>query len=62
MGEKMNAGEIAWELLGIAEDMIDSGEDPEDVRAAFIAGGIKLKQLRDQAAEDARNMILKSMS
>ena len=59
MDEPMNAGEIACELFGFAEHMIESGEDPEDVRAAFFAVSIRLKQLSEEANEEARHMILR---
>ena len=56
-----NVGEIAVELLDIAEQMIEGGEDFCDVQGAFVAVAIRLNQLRDEADEDARNMILRSM-
>lgn len=59
--QKSNAGEIAVDLMWVAEELVDSGEDPEDVRAAFVAVSIRLKQLRDEADNDARDMILRSM-
>ena len=59
--QSTNAGEIAVDLMWVAETIIEDGEDPEDVRAAFIAVSIRLKQLRDEADNDARNVILRSM-
>ena len=59
--QSTNAGEIAVDLMFMAEGMIEDGEDPEDVRAAFIAVSIRLKQLRDEADDDARNVILRNM-
>ena len=56
-----NAGDLAVELLNMAEQLIENGEDFEDVRAAFIAVAIRLKQLRDKADNDARDVILRSM-
>ena len=57
-----NVGEIAVELFGMAEDMILHGEDPIDVRAAFYAVAIKLKQLSDEADKDALDMISRNMN
>lgn len=59
--QSTNVGEIAVDLMFMAETMIEDGEEPEDVRAAFIAVSIRLKQLRDEADADARNVILRSM-
>ena len=59
--QSTNAGEIAVDLMFMAETMIEDGEDPEDVRAAFIAVSIRLKQLRDEADDDARNLIERSL-
>jgi len=57
----MNAGEIAYELFGFADHLIESGEDPEDVRAAFCAVAIRLREISDEADADARNVILRNM-
>ena len=59
--QSTNAGEIAVELMWVAEELVDSGEDPEDVRAAFVAVAIRLKQLHDEADDDARNLIERSL-
>lgn len=58
--QSTNAGEIAVDLMFMAEGMIEDGEDPEDVRAAFIAVSIRLKQLRDEADNDARQAIARA--
>ena len=58
--QSTNAGEIAVDLMFMAETMIEDGEDPEDVRAAFIAVSIRLKQLRDEADNDARQALAKA--
>ncbi len=59
--QSTNAGEIAVELMWVAEELVDSGEEPEDVRAAFIAVSIRLKQLRDDADDAARQVIERNM-
>lgn len=59
--DESNVGEIALELFEIAEDMILLGEDPLDVRAAFYAVAIRLKQLSDEAELDAFNLIKRSI-
>ena len=59
--QSTNAGEIAVDLMFMAEGMIEDGEDPEDVRAAFVAVAIRLKQLRDEADADARQAIERSL-
>ena len=56
-----NVGELALELFEIAEEMVLLGEDPLDVRAAFYAVAVKLKQLSDEADRDALDVILRSM-
>ena len=56
-----NVGELALELFEIAEEMVLLGEDPLDVRAAFYAVAIRLKQLSDEADKDALDVILRSM-
>jgi hypothetical protein len=58
--QSTNVGEIAVDLMFMAETMIEDGEDPEDVRAAFIAVSIRLKQLRDEADADARQALAKA--
>ena len=58
--QSTNAGEIAVDLMWVAEEFVDSGEDPEDVRAAFVAVAIRLKQLRDEADNDARQALAKA--
>ena len=62
MDESTNVGEIACELFGLAEHMIENGEDPEDVRAAFFAVGIRLKQLSEEADKEAHHMILRLLN
>ena len=59
--QSTNAGEIAVDLMFMAEGMIEDGEDPDDVRAAFVAVAIRLKQLRDEADADARQAIERSL-
>jgi hypothetical protein len=59
--DESNVGEIALELFEIAEDMILLGEDPIDVRAAFYAVAIKLRQLSDEADRDALNLVKRMM-
>ena len=56
-----NVGEIAVELFGMAEEMILHGEDPIDVRAAFYAVAIKLRQLSDEADKDALGLVKRMM-
>lgn len=56
-----NVGEIALELFEISEEMILLGEDPIDVRAAFYAAAIRLKQLSDEAEVDAFDLIKRSL-
>ena len=56
-----NVGELAVELFEIAEEMVLLGEDPLDVRAAFYAVAIRLKQLSDEAELDAFNLIKRSI-
>jgi hypothetical protein len=56
-----NVGEIALELFERAEEMVLLGEDPLDVRAAFYAVAIRLKQLSDEAELDAFNLIKRSI-
>lgn len=58
--QSTNSGEIAVDLMFMAETMIEDGEDPEDVRAAFIAVSMHLKDLREQADTDARQAIAKA--
>jgi hypothetical protein len=57
-----NVGEIALELFEIAEDMVLLGEDPLDVRAAFYAVAIRLKQLSDEAEADALGLVKRMMN
>ena len=52
-----NVGELALELFEIAEEMVLLGEDPLDVRAAFYAVAIRLKQLSDEAESDALSLV-----
>ena len=52
-----NVGELALELFEIAEEMVLLGEDPLDVRAAFYAVAIRLKQLSDEAELDALGLV-----
>lgn len=59
--QSTNVGEIAVDLMFMAEGMIEDGEDPDDVRAAFVAVAIRLKQLRDEADADARQAIERSL-
>jgi hypothetical protein len=59
--DESNVGEIALELFEIAEEMVLLGEDPLDVRAAFYAVAIRLKQLSDEAELDAFNLIKRSI-
>ena len=56
---KSNAGDLAVELLGVAEDLVMSGEDPDDIRAAFYAVLMHMQQQRDEADQDARDLILR---
>ena len=55
--DESNVGEIALELFEIAEEMVLTGEDPLDVRAAFYAVAIKLRQLSDEAESDALSLV-----
>lgn len=57
-----NVGEIALELFEIAEEMVLLGEDPLDVRAAFYAVAIRLKQLSDEAELDALGLVKRMMN
>lgn len=56
-----NVGELALELFEIAEEMVLLGEDPLDVRAAFYAVAIRLKQLSDEAEADALGLVKRMM-
>ena len=53
-----NAGDLAIEFMGVAQDMILAGEDPDDVRAAFIAVAIRMGQLREEADQDVMEFVL----
>ena len=57
-----NVGELALELFEIAEEMVLLGEDPLDVRAAFYAVAIRLKQLSDEAEADALGLVKRMMN
>lgn len=57
-----NVGELALELFEIAEEMVLLGEDPLDVRAAFYAVAIRLKQLSDEAESDALGLVRRMMN
>lgn len=57
-----NVGELALELFEIAEEMVLLGEDPLDVRAAFYAVAIRLKQLSDEAELDALGLVRRMMN
>jgi len=57
-----NVGELALELFEIAEEMVLLGEDPLDVRAAFYAVAIRLKQLSDEADRDALSLVKRMMN
>ena len=57
-----NVGELALELFEIAEEMVLLGEDPLDVRAAFYAVAIRLKQLSDEAESDALSLVKRMMN
>jgi len=57
-----NVGELALELFEIAEEMVLLGEDPLDVRAAFYAVAIRLKQLSDEAELDALGLVKRMMN
>ena len=57
-----NVGELAVELFEIAEEMVLLGEDPLDVRAAFYAVAIRLKQLSDEAESDALGLVRRMMN
>ena len=57
-----NVGELALELFEIAEDMVLLGEDPLDVRAAFYAVAVRLKQLSDEAESDALSLVKRMMN
>jgi hypothetical protein len=59
--QSTNAGEIAVDLMFMAETMIEDGEDPLDVWAAFVAVSMHLKDLREEADNDARQAIAKIM-
>ena len=56
-----NVGELALELFEMAEEMVLLGEDPLDVRAAFYAVAIRLKQLSDEAELDALSLVKRMM-
>ena len=56
-----NAGEIAVDLLGVAEDLVISGEDPDDIRAAFYAVLMHMQQQRDEANQDVRDLIVRGV-
>ena len=57
--DKSNAGDLAVELLSVAEDLVMSGEDPDAIRAAFYAVLMHMQQQRDEADQDARDLILR---
>ena len=57
-----NVGELALELFEIAEEMVLLGEDPLDVRAAFYAVAIRLRQLSDEAESDALSLVKRMMN
>jgi hypothetical protein len=57
-----NVGELALELFEIAEEMVLLGEDPLDVRAAFYAVAIRMKQLSDEAEADALGLVKRMMN
>lgn len=57
-----NVGELALELFEVAEEMVLLGEDPLDVRAAFYAVAIRLKQLSDEAELDALGLVRRMMN
>ena len=57
-----NVGELAVELFEIAEEMVLLGEDPLDVRAAFYAVAVRLKQLSDEAESDALSLVKRMMN
>lgn len=59
--QNTNAADIALDLMQDAEDLINSGEDPLDVWAAFVAVSMHLKDLREEADNDARQAIAKIM-
>ena len=59
--DKSNAGDLAIELLDVAESYILSGEDPDDVRAAFVAVLVHMRRQRDQADQDVRDLIVRGL-
>lgn len=61
MEEESNIGAIALCVMSLAEDLILAGEDPQVVRSALVAVAVRMKQLEEQADEDARNMILRNL-
>ena len=56
-----NAGDLAVELLDVAENLILAGEDPDDIRAAFFAVLMHMQQQRDQADQDVRDLIVRGL-
>ena len=56
-----NAGDLAVELLDVAESLILAGEDPDDIRAAFFAVLMHMQQQRDQADQDVRDLIVRGL-
>jgi hypothetical protein len=56
-----NAGDLAVELLDVAESLILAGEDPDDIRAAFFAVLMHMQQQRDQADQDVRDFIVRGL-
>lgn len=59
--EASNAGDLAVELLDVAESLILAGEDPDDIRAAFWAVLMHMQQQRDQADQDVRDLIVRGL-
>ena len=58
---KSNAGDLAVELLDVAENLILAGEDPDDIRAAFVAVLVHMRDQRDQADQDVRDLIMRGL-
>ena len=59
--DKSNAGDLAVELLNVAESLVLAGEDPDDIRAAFVAVLVHMRRQRDQADQDVRDLIVRGL-